>query len=531
MESLPIRRVIERVSSGTIRIPAFQRGFVWDPERVSYLMDSIYKGYPFGAAIVWRTKTPLHSERQLGPFVLPETEPGYPIDYVLDGQQRLTSIFGVFQTELIPQDGSDTDWINVYFDCSAEEDIQESQFVVLQEEDIEEGVHFPVKTFFDTIRYRDATKSLDEETQQRVDAAQAIFKEAVIPFQLIETDDKGKVAIVFERVNRMGMELDILQLLSAWTWSEQFDLQEKFADLSDELDAFGFGAIGEDSNLLLRCCSAVIGEDASSSGLLNLNGSEVRDRFEEIENGINGSIEFLRKFLQVRQLKNLPYPTLLVPLTVFFAHEKGREPSYTDEQYKELRRWFWRASFTRRYSAGVLKKLNRDIAAAKLLRDSKELGLGDLTCSIGTDFFSDNQFIVGSVNTSTFILLLAQLSPKSFVSGAPVSLDEALNNYNRTEFHHCFPRDYLKGNEFSKKAIDKLANFSFLTRADNRTLGGDAPSKYKEKIPSDHLDDILQSACCPQSLFSDEYEEFISERSELLLQKALSVIGVDRTEN
>jgi len=55
-DGLSIRKVIEHVSSGAIRIPAFQRGFVWDAEHVAYLMDSIYKGFPFGAVILWRTK-------------------------------------------------------------------------------------------------------------------------------------------------------------------------------------------------------------------------------------------------------------------------------------------------------------------------------------------------------------------------------------------------------------------------------------------------------------------------------------------
>jgi Protein of unknown function DUF262 len=81
---LSIRQAIERVTAGQLRVPAFQRGFVWDIERVAYLMDSIYKDYPFGALILWRTKTQLRSERTLGPFELPDRDPDYPIDYVLD---------------------------------------------------------------------------------------------------------------------------------------------------------------------------------------------------------------------------------------------------------------------------------------------------------------------------------------------------------------------------------------------------------------------------------------------------------------
>ena len=68
-------------------------------------MDSIYKNFPVGSLLFWRTKEKLRDERQLGPFVLPDPQVDYPIDYVLDGQQRLTSIFAVFQSTL-EMDGS-----------------------------------------------------------------------------------------------------------------------------------------------------------------------------------------------------------------------------------------------------------------------------------------------------------------------------------------------------------------------------------------------------------------------------------------
>ncbi|MFO1533935.1 MAG: DUF262 domain-containing protein, partial [Thermoplasmatota archaeon] len=56
MASQSIRQLVEAVSKGQIRVPAFQRGFVWSDERIAYLMDSIYKGYPIGSLLFWRTK-------------------------------------------------------------------------------------------------------------------------------------------------------------------------------------------------------------------------------------------------------------------------------------------------------------------------------------------------------------------------------------------------------------------------------------------------------------------------------------------
>jgi uncharacterized protein with ParB-like and HNH nuclease domain len=103
--TLSVRQLLTQVHDGQVRVPAFQRGFVWEMDRVAYFMDSLYKGYPFGSLLLWRTRNKLTHERKLGPYVLPKHDDDFPIDYVLDGQQRITSIFAVFQTEMKASEG------------------------------------------------------------------------------------------------------------------------------------------------------------------------------------------------------------------------------------------------------------------------------------------------------------------------------------------------------------------------------------------------------------------------------------------
>lgn len=135
VEPVSLRRLIERVVLGELRIPAFQRGFVWNPDKVQFLMDSIYKGYPIGTLLVWRAREQLTSDRALGPYLLSAPRTDYPIDYVLDGQQRLTSLFGVFQTEIAPSPNVDyIEWLDVYFDILADVNAQDSQFLALKPE-------------------------------------------------------------------------------------------------------------------------------------------------------------------------------------------------------------------------------------------------------------------------------------------------------------------------------------------------------------------------------------------------------------
>lgn len=483
VQQLSINDILNKVNAGQIRIPKFQRGFVWEPDRVAYLMDSIYKGYPIGSLLLWRTGEQLKDERKLGPFELPDPEANFPIDYVLDGQQRLTSIFGVFQRTLVPDDT--IDWLNIYYDLTAAENPQDTQFVALEETAVDPARHIPLDTFFDTKRYAALFRSLGEDVIEKIEAVRGRFQTAQIPFESTETKDKSTVAIIFERVNRQGVELDTFQLLTAWTWSEDFELQEQFEQLAADVKPFGFGDIGEDTNLLLRCCSAILAGDASPEALMTINGDEFRKKFDVITNGIKYAIDFLKSNLKVQKISNLPFSTLIVPLTVYFAVAGTAEPVVPHEHRRKIVQWFWRSAFTKRYSSGVLRNLKSDIDEMAKLRDGKDSNLGGFAAPVDAEFFLKTTFGIGNVNSKTFILVLAQGDPLTFISGQPIDLADKLKAANRAEFHHLMPRKFLKDSGQTARKDSLLANFAFISRSENRDLGGKPPSDYKAKMEGD----------------------------------------------
>jgi hypothetical protein len=522
MADLTINDILEQVKNGQIRIPAFQRGFVWDAERVAYLMDSIYKGFPFGSLLLWQSKERLDTERDLGPFKVPDLKEDYPVFYVLDGQQRITSIFGVFQHGLEPTE--DAAWLDIYFDLNADQSAQENQFIALKKDEAEDARYFPLRSLFDIENYSNLTREMEnKDALRRIDDMRNRFTTIQIPAQITKTEDRATVAIIFERVNRQGVALNTFQLLTAWTWSTDFLLQAQFEELSDEIEPFGFSDVGADTNLLLRCCSAVLTGDASPKALMELNGENVRNNFDKITNGIKYAIDYLRTNFKVERLSNLPFSTQIVPLSVFFAVPGNKEASYADEQRQKINRWFWRSSLSRRYSSGVLRNLKTDIEEMANLRDGKESKLGDFPVTASEEFFTENIFGIGNVNTKTFILLLAANNPRSFISGAQVDLAEKLKDANRSEFHHLMPRQFLKDSGQDKFPESCLANFAFLSRADNRSLGGKAPSVYKAQMGGD-VDATLNAALCPASLFEDGYEKFVLERARVLAAEATKLI-------
>ena len=443
MDAITIREILDTIVRGQIRIPAFQRGFVWEPDRVAYLMDSIYKGYPFGSLLFWRTREVLRAERNLGPFHLPDPREDYPVDYVLDGQQRITSIFGVFQTEL-PLDNPES-WQHIYFDFRADPDAQESQFFALRPAEVDRDRFFPLNTLAQTTAYRRATSGFSDDVAKRIDEMQSVFKEVRIPLQVFKTEEKATVAIIFERVNRQGVPLDTLQLLSAWTWSEEFQLQEQFGDLADQLGPFGFGDVGDDTNLLLRCCAAILRGDASPDALMNITGTTVRDRFAEVVSGVKGAVDYLRgRTLTCIRSTSFRSQLLLYRCRSSLQQMVIEKVGYSDEQRRIINRWFWRSAFAKRYSSGVLRNLRTDIEEMMKLRRGETSDLGNFNVSVTPDFFTENIFGMGNVNTKTFILLLAQARPLSFISAAPIDLADKLRRSNRAEFHHLMPRSFLK---------------------------------------------------------------------------------------
>jgi len=530
-DPLFIPELVRKIIAGQLRIPSFQRGFVWDADRVAHLMDSIYKGYPFGSLLFWRTKIPLNAERKLGPFKLPAKDPDFPTDYVLDGQQRATSIFGVFQSELKAEDGEDDSAFKIYFDLTATPSVQDSSFLYVAEKDVDPQRHFPLRLLFNPPEYRKYTTKLDERVAARVDDLYERFTQARIPMQTFETDERAAVAIVFERINRMGVELDTLQLLSAWTWSDDFDLQDEFANLAEALEPFGFRDVGEDSDLLLRCCSAIISGDASPSAIIELKGAQVRERFQEIRKGVLGAIDFLRMNCKVHSAAYLPFPNILVPLSVFFATEKEQDTSPTATQRGVLLQWFWRTIFSRRYSKR-LEQLNDDVQHALNLRADKESQLGAFEVDLQPSFFLESAFNFNTVNTKAFVLLLAMQEPLNFISGMPVQLQTALRESNRKEFHHLFPRKYLQAAGLSTAEINALVNFAVLGRAENNKLGGVAPSQYREKMPpeSEITSAILRQSLCPENLFSDDFIRFRGDRAQHLAEAAYELMQIQKTQ-
>ena len=223
--------LINEVKSGQIKIPQFQRNFVWDIRSSAKLIDSIIKGYPIGTFIFWRTDEELRSVKDIGNISLPKQEKGEFVNYVLDGQQRLTSFFAAVSGEIIERaDKRKEDFSNIYIDLDAS--IENDDELVLNDV---EG-----KPEYSTIRLTDLLNadftflaSYPSEYQQKLINYQNIIKG--YNFNIINLKDASiDVATeVFTRLNVGGKALTLFEIMVAKTYdvNTNFDLADKFENL------------------------------------------------------------------------------------------------------------------------------------------------------------------------------------------------------------------------------------------------------------------------------------------------------------
>lgn len=259
----------------------------------------------------------------------------------------------------------------------------------------------------------------------------------------------------------------------------------------------------------------VIKKGASPKDIIALKGSEIRDNFSKIANGIKGAVDFMKKELLIETYDLVPYTSMIVSLTNFFATDKKSGTAIDEIQRIELIKWFWRSCYSRRYTSGVTGNHKKDLQAMEELKKGN-LGLANINCNIEPDFFINCQFNVGSVNTKTYICTLASKKPKSLISGAVVDLSMVLSRVNRNEFHHIFPKKFLTGLNKEKNEINCLANLCFLSNADNMRILDKNPKTYKTLIQEQSIENNLKSNLCTADALDLTYTKFLKKRSELL---------------
>lgn len=508
--------LLSDIEKGEIKIPLFQRDFVWSLQKSAALLDSVVKGYPIGTFIFWATKDRLRSVRDLGNIKLPNPKDGEIVSFVLDGQQRLTSLFATLKGLTIARASGSDDFSKLYVDLEATPD---GQIVITDIAD---------KSADSCIRLTEllyggleTLTAYPKKYHQKLDN----YKERIqsYDFSIIEVRDVpiDVATEIFTRINVGGTPLTLFEIMVAKTYDDKlgFDLANKFDEMILTLSLREYDTVS--NPIILQLISLLLKRDCKKQTILKLTKPEFIGAWEKAVDGVERAVEYFANTYRIPVSALLPYNTLLVPFGYYFCQHPDK-PDFDHRPF--LEDFFWRCSLGARYSSAVESKLAQDIARIDLILDRKSPEY-DWPINVSPEFLIENGwFNAGRSFVKAILCLYAYHEPKSFNDNAHVNIrNNWLKQANSKNYHHFFPRAYLEKRGVEEVRINNVLNITIVDDYLNkRKIRARAPSDYMKEFKSSNkvLDATLRTHLINDldkfGVWSDDYEAFLRERAQVV---------------
>lgn len=527
--------LINEVRTGQVKIPQFQRQFVWDIKSSAKLIDSIIKGYPIGTFIFWRTNEELRAVRNIGNIILPVQEKGEFVNYVLDGQQRITSFFAAINGSNVEREGNKSeDFSKIYIDLDAgiEDEIvltdnsERAAYSTIKLTELMEGdftflAGFP-KSYQDVIlKYQNIIKGYNFNVINLRDASIDVATE------------------VFTRLNVGGKALSLFEIMVAKTYdvANGFDLAEKYGSLIKELSKVKYNEIP--SSTILQVLAMIISKDCTRKEILKLPKSKFVQNWDEAVDCIKRSVDFFRSSgVPVSRL--LPYNALVVTFSYFFHLHKLKP---TGEIKQMLDDFFWRVSLGNRYSSGVESKLAKDVSKIEKIAKG-QLPKYEWSTDVSPENLMDvsvGWFSTGRSFVKAILCLYAMQKPKSFDNNLDVNIDNSwLKISTSKNYHHFFPKAWMRKNypNMNSWEYNNILNITivddYLNKNQIRTA---APSSYMKKFEKGNPDIVktmkthLIGSLDKFGILDNDYEKFYQSRANAVSKELQKRIIEQKTGN
>ena len=518
-----ISQLAQRVLTGDILLPKFQRDFVWKPAEILRLLDSIARNYPIGGILLWQSKEHLASERTIADLAIAESKPEYPVNYLLDGQQRLSTICGVLYWK--PGDPHSR-WNVVY-------DLRSEKFLHLTTLDDPPLNQVPLRFFAEPAALFKRINALeDKDLYGRAEKLFNRLQEYMIAAVTLADMSIKDIAPIFERINSSGTPLTVVDLMRAATWSPTFDLQDAISDVLDVAANKGFGSI--DRKTLLRSVSAAAGLGFAVDNMDSLrkkSSDELRDIFTEVTHAVRRSVDFLSTHVRIPKPEALPYINQFAVVTEIFR----QLPSPSVSQSAALQRWFWKSTITGYFAGWNTGDMSRDVVAISNFASGAQEDIEVPKPLVNQDVWKLTQFRSNSAVSKMLAIILSYHSPVDLLTGQHIDPGKSLAWSNDKEFHHFFPRQYAVREGLNAARVNSAANIVLLTSLSNIRIKDRAPSAYLGDLIAEvgrgevvrRAETLLVSEQALDAALQDDFEGFITARSATLQDVATKLASVD----
>ena len=511
-----IQDLLSEIAHGEILLPEFQRGYVWNRDQVRALMQSLYRKHPTGHLLTWRTYKPsLVRGAQSAPN-------GHSL-LLLDGQQRLTTLYVLFTGEAPLFYEGESLFFDLHFNMQTEE------FRFYQKSRMENNpawisVHKFLREGLTTLLERIDQLDEDRRTIIQQNLARLSRLDAVRHYTYTVDQVSGdefsvdQVVEIFDRVNSQGTPLTKADLGLAHVCSIWPEARAELRAFSLKMGDLGFPV---ELSFLVRCMAGV------ATGSIVLEGTfmrtpiaELKRAWQEMQPAFEHLIGVLRHEALIGNLSDLPTENVLVPVTIFLARHGGTFP--TDTIKHRFIRWLYLAELWGRYSGSTETKLQQDVAlvSGSDLDPTPELEQAILR-ERGRVALEEGDLIGARINSAVAFLsrvVARSRGARDWFTGIRI-YDSAVGKSQGSEHPFIFSQSVLKNAGITDQTLSNTIA--------NRAILGKKPSlAHRKSSPADYLREIeenqpgaLQEQSVPMERelwVPDRFPDFLTARRRLL---------------
>ncbi|MFI7632401.1 GmrSD restriction endonuclease domain-containing protein [Microbispora rosea] len=507
-----VQTLVGQIASKEILLPEIQRGYVWKPTQVAKLIESLYRGYPTGSLLFWRTtETPATRRLSIGGT---SGQPTVQPLYLLDGQQRLTSLYRVLNDDPEAQIVFNVE--TEAFQNQSAATAKDPRWVKVYDVARPGAKQFPIIT-----RLCEAVPALDPDLVGERIGRLAAIRSRAFHMEILTEFPYDEIAQIFVRVNS-GRPLKTSDLALATLSARWPETVEKLEDEAKHWAAKYYPDL--DVTFLTRALTGtVLGRGLSTwshGRLIAASDEELEQGWATVQRGLRRLVPLLKENLKVSNSNLIPSHVALLPLIVLLG--EWPDAPMDKDTADGIIYWFLLANIRNRYSGSTDTRLGQDIPAAREAEPVKRL-LNNLGIQ-GARIEVTPQDLVGRTVGSPYFflsfLVAKHAGAHDWWYGTEISAIAEAGQ--KLEYHHIHPQATLKdhANGYSKTEINDLANLAFISGKANRKISDRSPSAY---FVDDQLPPLTEAELAAHFVpyqeplrHAEAYRDFLSARRALL---------------
>ena len=562
----PLVDLMRDIHEGRIQLPDFQRGWIWDDNRIRGLIASITRGFPVGAAMFLSYGgDSLHFKYRL--FEGISSANSVPNDLVLDGQQRLTSVYSALYGEGAVRTRTDKGKeIYRYYYISIEQvldaDAERLDAIISVPETkqltsdfgrkVELDLTTPNKEYaakmFPLNIILDPAKTFQWEQaylahyghEANISKEYSDFKSRIvmpafqykIPVITLEKDTpKEAVCQVFENVNQGGVSLTVFELVTAIFAMEDFDLRQDWEHRVRTYFSGDLLNVVTSTDFLTACTllAAYQGKGTVSckkKDVLNLKLTDYKAYADALCEGFREAADLLAEE-RIFARREIPYTTQLIPLAVLCTLLLEKNQIKSSNVKQRIKQWYWCGVFGELYGSANETRYVNDVVGVMRWLDG-----GELPKTVQDAYFNAPRLLLLRTRQSAaykgVMALILKHGSKDFISGQ--DMDFTQFKAANIDIHHIFPRSYCIKSGLPEEKWDSVINKTPISYITNREIGGAAPSEYLKhiaaKVDRSSLTAYLSSHWISmEDCETDDFDAFMRHRATALLDAVSAAMG------